>query len=246
MRRLAAAIMLLLAAAGQGMTQGTAKGTTSPALPPGVSPEDAHAGCVHTDLRRCMISLGSAFWFEMDLVTRQIARRNETDVNGQPAHRRIAIEAKLPHGQAMFAIALTLASPPPNDEVVKVALNLPYDPDIAHTASEYDRTLLYDAVSIVLGSHCPSLDKMALYRFYENSLKPLEIPKVETRTDPRQGSPYYWARSTVDTAPVAFCGARFSVHRGADWQGPYFGPVRPDEKTIGQSILQGLLTIDIE
>lgn len=209
---------------------------------PAISSEDAHAGCVHTDLRRCMISLGSAFWFEMNLVTRQIARRNELDVNGNTAHRRIVIDAKLPKGLEMFGVTLTLASPAPNDEVVKVALTLPHDPDLAHTASEYDRTLLYDAVSVVLGSRCPSLDRMALYRFYENSLKPLEVPKVETRTK----GPYYWVKWSVDTAPVPFCGALFSAHRDADWQGPRLGPPKAYERIEGRAITKGLLTIAIE
>ncbi len=87
MRVLVAAAAMLVALAGQGMAA-----SSTPAL----SPEDAHAGCLHTDLRRCMISLGSAFWFNMDYVTKQIAKRNELDVNGRPAHRKIAVDAKVP------------------------------------------------------------------------------------------------------------------------------------------------------
>lgn len=239
MRALAAAIMLLLAAAGQGLA---ASSTTQAA--PAISPEDAHAGCVHTDLRRCMISLGSAFWFEMNHVTKQIARRNELDVNGNttPLHRRIVIDAKLPKGRAMFGVTLTLASPAPNDEVVKVELTLPNDPDLAHAASEYDRTLLFDVVSVVLGARCPSLDRMTLYRFYENNLKPLEKPKIDTRVE----GPYHWLRWRVDTGKVPFCGALFGVHRDSDWQGPRMGPPRPYEKIEGQAIAKGLMTIDIE
>ncbi len=233
MRVLAMTVVLLLAASGQGLAQA-----------PAISPEDSHAGCVHTDLRRCMISLGSAFWFRMNLVAAQIARRNEPDVNGNtaPASRRIAIDARLPNDQTMFTVTLTLASPAPNDEVVKVALNLPRDPDLAHTASEYDHTLLYDIVSVVLGTRCPALDKMALYRFYENSIKPLEKPKIEVRT----AGPYYWLKWHADSAPTPFCGAVFSVHRDSDWQGPRMGPPKPYETIQGQAITKGLLTIDIE
>jgi len=237
MRGLAAAVMLLLVAtAGQGV----AASSNPPA--PAVSPEDAHAGCIHTDLRRCMISLGSAFWFEMNLVTRQIARRNELDVNGRTAHRDIVIDAKPPRSLEMFGLTLTLATPAPNDEVVKVALTLPHDPELAHTAAEYDRTLLYDVVSVVLGSRCPSLDRMTLYRFYENSLKPLEVPRIDTRTE----GLYYWLKWHVDTAQVPFCGAMFSVHRDSDWQGPRLGPAKAYEKIEERAIAKGQLTIDIE
>lgn len=237
--RTCAAVMLLLAVSGQGIA---ASSSAPPA--PAISPEDAHAGCVRTALRRCVISLGSAFWFQMELVAPQIARRNELDVNGKPAqtNRRIVIDARLPNDQTMFGVTLTLASPAPNDEVVKVALTLPGDPDLAHTASEYDRTLLYDVVSAVLGNHCPSLDKMALYRFYENSIKPLETPKIETRTD----GPYHWVRSRVEVGPLPFCGAMFSIHRDADWIGPRLGIPGPNEAIMGRSLVKGRLTIDIE
>jgi hypothetical protein len=50
-----AALMLVIVGAGQGLA---ASSTTPPAS--AISPEEAHAGCVHTQLRACMISLGSA------------------------------------------------------------------------------------------------------------------------------------------------------------------------------------------
>lgn len=239
MRAWVAAIMLLLAASAQGIA---ASSSAPPA--PAISPEDAHAGCVRTDLRRCVISLGSAFWFQMELVAAQIARRNELDVNGKPAleRRRIVVAARLPNDQTMFGLTLTLPPQAPNDEVAKVTLMPPRDPDLAHTASEYDRTLLYDVVSVVLGNRCPSLDKMALYRFYENSIKPLETPKIETRTEGQ----YHWLRSRVDVGPLPFCGAMFSIHRDADWIGPRLGIPGPDEAIVGRSLLKGRLTIDIE
>lgn len=211
MRIFAAAVMLGLVAAGHG----SAAAQSSP-LPPGVSPEEAHAGCVHTQLRGCMISLGAAFWFDMNAVTAQIARRNELDVNGRTAHRKLVIDAKVPHKPGMIGIILTLASPAPNDEVVGSEITLPRDPDLAHTASEYDATLLYDVVSVVLGNRCPNLDKLALYRFYENGIKPREQPKTEVKN---QG-PYETTKMTVDTGEVPFCGALFRLRREDERPGP--------------------------
>lgn len=95
---------------------------------------------------------------------------------------------------------------------------------------------------MVLGSRCPSLDKTALYRFFENTLKPLEKPKVETRTD----GPYHWVRWGVDTGPAPFCGAMFSLRRASDWQGPRLGPAKAYERIEGTAITKGRLTIDIE
>jgi hypothetical protein len=210
MRVEATAVALLIAWVGQGLAA-----SSTQSLPPGVSAEDAHAGCVRTDLKPCMLSLGTAFWFDMNLVAAQIAKRNETDVNGKTAHRKIIIDAKLPNHHELIGITLTLASPAPNDQVVKVALTLPQDPDLAHTASEYDRTELYDTVSVVLGNRCPALDKMALYRFYENTIKPRETVKTEVQ----KKGPFNHTKQTIDTEKAPFCGAMFSLHRGAEWDG---------------------------
>ncbi len=99
--------------------------------------------------------------------------------------------------------------------MVKIAVNLPEDPDLAHTASEYDNTLMYDVVSVVLGNKCPGLDKLALYRFYENSIKPHEVVKTEVHKD----GAFSRTKETVDTGKLPFCGAMFSLHRAAEWTG---------------------------
>ena len=234
MRGLTAALMLVIAGAGHGLA---ASSQTPPA--PAFSPEEAHAGCVHTQLRACTISLGTAFWFDMNVVTAQIARRNELDVNGRTAHRKIFVDAKVPGRGELIGITLVLASPAPNDEVVRVDLALPGNPDVAHTAAEYDATQLYDAVSVLLGNRCPNLDKMALYRFYENSIKPKEVTKTQV-TGTRGTSDY--TTQTTDTGPVPFCGATFSLHRETAW----YGPPEVPGKFLSKAQSHAVSTITIE
>ncbi|HEU0218303.1 MAG TPA: hypothetical protein VFQ90_16740 [Stellaceae bacterium] len=182
---------------------------------PGYTAEEAHAGCYHTQLRACVISLGTAFWFDMPTVAAQIAKRNELDVNGRTAHRKITIDAHLPGQVDMIGISLTLTSPSPNDRVEKIVLNLPGDLEEAHTVSEYDSLRFYDVVSVVLGSHCPGLDRLALYRFYENSIKPHEVIKA----DVQKYGIFHYTRQTVDTEPMPFCGAMFSLHAVSEFNG---------------------------
>ncbi|HWB50172.1 MAG TPA: hypothetical protein VG651_13760 [Stellaceae bacterium] len=205
--RVPAAVMGLLLA---GLEPGIAASSN-----PGYTPEEAHAGCYKTDLRVCMISLGTVFWFDMGTVAAQIAKRNELDVNGRTARRKITIDARPPGKTEIIGITLTLASPAPNDRVEKVELDLPGDPELAHTASEYDSTYLYDAVSTVLGSRCPALDRLALYRFYENSIKPRETVK----TNVRKYGIFHYTQRVIDTAPVPFCGAAFSLHSRSEFTG---------------------------
>lgn len=185
------------------------------AVPGGAIAAEAQAGCLHNDLRPCMFALGTTFYFDMNVVAPQIARRNELDVNGHTAHRTIAIDASIPGHHDMISIVLTLASPAPNDNIVKAEVALPVDPELAHTESEYDRTLLYNAVSVLFGKVCPGLDKMALYRFYENSLKPREI----TKTEILKNGIFNRTRLTTNTEKIPFCGVMFSLHRQIEWDG---------------------------
>jgi hypothetical protein len=206
MRVLAAVIVLFLAGIGHGVAASAG---------PGYTAEEASAGCYHTDLRVCVISLGAAFWFDMRTVAAQIAKRNELDVNGRTAHRKITIDARPPGQTDVIGISLTLASTAPNDRVEKIELDLPGNPELAHTASEYDGTRLYDVVSVVLGSHCPGLDRLALYRFYENSIKPREVVK----TSVQKYGIFHYTRQSVDTEAQPFCGAMFSLHATTEFNG---------------------------
>jgi hypothetical protein len=225
MRVPAAAIVLVLAA-GAGQTMAA---SSTPAPAPQVSPEEKTAGCMHIDLRRCMITLGSALWFDMNKVAPEIALRNEPDVNGNTAHRRIGITAGAPGHIEHFGIILTLASPAPNDTVVKAEVWLPSDPEVAHTQSEYDKTFLYDAVTPLLGNRCPGLERMALYRFYENELKPRETSQTEVQTH----GIFHHTVKTNDTGQIPFCGALFTLHRRAEWDGT---PDFPSPRTTSLAV----------
>jgi hypothetical protein len=170
---------------------------------------------MHTDLRVCMITLGAALWFDMNKAAREIALRNETDVNGKTAHRKIAITAAVPGHLERFEIVLTLASPAPNDTVVNAEIWLPADPELAHTQSEYDKTFLYDAVMPLLGNRCPNLDRLTLYRFYENEVKTHETQKIEAVN----GGLADRTVETIETGKLQFCGALFSLHKRGEWRG---------------------------
>ena len=130
----------------------------------------------------------------------------------------------MPRKTERFHITLTLASPAPNDTVVKAEIFLVGDVDLAHTESEYDATMLYAAVSPLLGNGCPGLQKLALYRFFENTLKPREVKKTEIL----QNGIFHRTRETVDTDKIVFCGALFRIAAVSTWNGtPEFPSGRP-------------------
>jgi hypothetical protein len=208
----------------------------SPSPAPQYSAEEAHAGCIRTDLRPCMISIGAALWFDMNVVAPEIAKRNELDVNGKSVRRTISISAAAPgHIIDRIGIILTLAAPAPNDTVVKAEVWLPADPEVAHTPSQYDKTYVYDAVAPLLGNRCPGLDRPTLYRFFENTVKPRETSKTVVQ---KRGFLNHTI-ATNDAEKVPFCGVSFSFHRHAEWNGT------PDDPNL-RSSLRLATYIDLE
>jgi hypothetical protein len=197
-------------------------------------PEEAHVGCMHTDLRPCIITLGSALWFDVAKVAHEISLRNELDVNGKTARRTIGIIAGVPKRPERITIVLTLASPAPNDTVVKAEILLSSDPETVHTQSEYDKTLLYDAVTPLLGNRCPGLDRLTLYRFYENELKPQETTKAEVQTN---GVVQHTVVSN-DTGKIPFCGASFSLHRRTEYDGMPDNPAKRGFKSGAYLVME--------
>jgi hypothetical protein len=121
---------------------------------------------------------------------------------------------------------------------VSIAISLPDSPDLARTETEYDKTYLYDVVSVVLGNRCPNLDKMTLYRFYENGIKPREVAKIESE----QHGSFAQSKRTIDTGKVPFCGASFSLHSVFEWYGPPDVPSR----FLPRGPISGVSTITIE
>ncbi len=59
-----------------------------------------------------------------------------------------------------------------SDNVKSVDARLPSSPDFVVTEQEYDKTYLYEVKEAVFGSTCDAMDKLAVYRFFQNRIKP--------------------------------------------------------------------------
>ena len=91
------------------------------------------------------------------------------------------------------------------------------------------RTFLYAAVAPLLGNGCPGLQKMALYRFVENTLKPLEV----TKTEVLKNGIFHHSVVHTDTEKVSFCGTQFSLHKHMEWDGT---PQFPNGRSMTASV----------
>jgi hypothetical protein len=123
--------------------------------------------------------------------------------------------AGVPGHVARFHITLTLGSSPPSDTIVKVETTLPFDPNLARTQAEYDRTEFYDVVGPLLGNHCSALDRLMLYRFFENEVK----PRIKVETKVRKYGIFNHTTQSGQAGPVPFCGFSFTYRSWGSWNG---------------------------
>jgi hypothetical protein len=91
---------------------------------------------------------------------------------------------------------------------VQAFVHVPWNLSIAHTEEEYDKAGLYEVIEGILGTECPSLDKLQVYRFLENTVKP-KISSPEKTTSYDLGIRTNFSESTPE---IPFCGKQFSYH----------------------------------
>lgn len=127
-------------------------------------------GCIGVAVAECVRWLAATLEVDQRLLADSLAHRHDRDVNGRPLPGVVAVSAKLPGERGAFVVMLHLR---PDDTVTRAEANLKSDVPQAHTEATYDQTKLYDMVWRLIGRRCPGLGKLDLYRFFENSVKPL-------------------------------------------------------------------------
>ncbi len=170
----------------------------------------AHAtGCLGVDAITCLRNAEAAgFRLSTELpgntIDAQLAKNSRLDVNGKPIAKaiNISLSGTLAGIGGIEMLELQMA---PDDTVMKASITLPGDPLIAKTASEYDATGIFPAVSILLGLECAGHSSLAVYRFFENQIKPVIIrhKKQTELTDTSASTAYFESAENI-----AFCDAK--------------------------------------
>jgi hypothetical protein len=65
---------------------------------------------------------------------------------------------------------------------MSLELGLASDPQLSNTEQEYDQTRLFDVMTLVLPANCDLRDRMTLYRFFQNEVKPAIRHSPATRS----------------------------------------------------------------
>jgi hypothetical protein len=182
----------------------------TPAL--AIGPADG-PGCLGVTAEDCVRWLRATMVLDENFVAEAMARRHQVDVNGRPlGSGLVTVNAKLPQRVDQFVILLHLR---PDDVVRRVESNLLINLVDARTEPVYDQSGFYDIVWRMLGRRCAGLNKLELYRFFENAVKP------RIRQEQQDLSSGLWGlhRLVSHAAGVPYCGATFGYTVLTEWRG---------------------------
>jgi len=190
------------------------------ALLAGILPTAAHAlgaadgpGCLGVRVEQCVGWLRATMQVDESFLAGALAQRHQVDVNGRPlGGGLLTVNAKLPDRVDQFVILLHLR---PDDTVARVESNLLLNLIDARTEPVYDQSGLYDIVWRLLGRRCAGIDKLGLYRFFENAVKP------RIRQEQKDLASGLWGvhRLVSHAAEVPYCGAGFTYTNLTEWRG---------------------------
>jgi hypothetical protein len=165
--------------------------------------------CLGATVTNCRANFKIVFGLKNEeAIDADITYLNKKDVNGRKisTHMVQLFPVIATEGETMI-VTLTLND---RDLVRSVDVMLPENPGTASTEEDYDKTYIFQTKQAVLGSECDGMDKISVYRFFQNRIKP--------SVSHSQAQPEFWDTG-VETDHIAkskhfpFCGHTVSYRR---------------------------------
>lgn len=130
-------------------------------------------GCLGQTLNACIDRVHQYITISYDDTQSQRQRNSAVDVNGRPVVKKksltlIGTISGSPAG-AMSAVTIDYNV---EETVTSVQVQMAGDASMAETSDDYDKTGLFEAVQVAIGTRCSQMSRMALYQFFENKVKP--------------------------------------------------------------------------
>ena len=170
-------------------------------------------GCLGVPVQTCIASLRASMTLDEGLLAGSLAQRRWVDVNGRPLGNIVTVIARLPRQVLPLSIVLHLSS---DDRVAAASSTLLRDPRRARTEQDYAETGLYEVTMRLAGTRCPDNTPLALYRFFENQVKPrLAVNRADIRGAYSGGH-----REFAAAERLPYCGIRFTYVGLRQWSGP--------------------------
>jgi len=171
-------------------------------------------GCLWVQVAECLRWLRATVVLDESFLADAMAQRRQIDVNGRPlgGGGLVTVYARLPQRMDQFVILLHLR---PDDIVRRVESNLLINLIEARTEPVYDASAFYDIVWRLLGRRCAGLDRLQLYRFFENAVK----PRIRQEQEDLSSGLWGLHRLVSRAAGVPYCGAAFDYTVLTEWRG---------------------------
>jgi hypothetical protein len=128
--------------------------------------------CLHRTLDDCVDALRKHMTIDEAAVARSKESFGRVDVNGHPLRDEANISFSVTLTGRLWATPVHVRLDD-GSLVREISFDLYAVPLLAQTAEEYDRTGLYDFTNAILDrANCPDAERMPLYRFFQNVVKP--------------------------------------------------------------------------
>jgi len=173
----------------------------------------AGPGCLGAPAESCVRWLQATMRLDEGLIAAALARRHRVDVNGRRlGPGLVSLSGRLPDRTETLVLLVRLN---PDDTVAGVESSLMRDLIPSTAEAAYDQSGVYEIVARILGHRCPSLTRLDLYRFIENSVK----PRIRIERRDLSAGLLGRHRQTARAADLPYCGARFTYTTYVEWTG---------------------------
>ena len=168
-------------------------------------------GCLGMPLAYCLHGLFDRFdAADGKSLIEQMKRNDDVDVNGHPVvSSKTLTSVGSIHGLSDSGYTTVTIEYDDKRIVEKMKVGLPRDPLLAQTEQEYRDSGLFEAVSMILGDSCQSLDRTHLYKFFQNEIKPVVVNDGKTVDVSMNGA----SEDYMKHAAATYCG-KLMTYRG--------------------------------
>lgn len=167
-------------------------------------------GCIGKALDTCLKNLHVGFHFDQFNHLAEDIRRNEAvDVNGHRLNQNpgLVISGNLV-GFGKISQSGSVFLRYTQDKIVSsIEVSLPSDPALANTTEEYAKSGLYEGIVLLMGSECSAINRMEVYKFFQNTVKPHIINEGKKTEFHDTGVETSYTKEARD---IPFCGKKFS------------------------------------
>lgn len=169
--------------------------------------------CLGHPYAECISFLKSTLNVDDSEVAHTIADLNKVDVNGKRLRQTatLLLTFQYPGKLSTQLVNLTLDA---QNRVESMDASLASDPGAANTADEYDESGLLTVFRTALPDACWQGDKGALYRFFQNTVKPKIVHEKKTSSVSEVGAR---SSSSTNTPNIPFCGIKMSYGTLVAW-----------------------------